>query len=72
MFDIDIEDCPHCGGTLKIIAAILDTVLDWTGFLQVNISKWPALTDYMGRVVERPTVIEAIRKEELIKWFERR
>ncbi len=21
-FDIDIEHCPHCGGTLKIIAAI--------------------------------------------------
>ena len=24
VFDIDIEQCPHCGGTLKIIAAILD------------------------------------------------
>ena len=24
VFDIDIERCPHCGGTLKIIAAILD------------------------------------------------
>ncbi|MGH8652492.1 MAG: transposase [Gammaproteobacteria bacterium] len=24
VFDIDIEHCPHCGGTLKIIAAILD------------------------------------------------
>ena len=22
VFDIDIEQCPHCGGTLKIIAAI--------------------------------------------------
>ena len=24
VFDIDIEHCPHCGGTLKIIAAILN------------------------------------------------
>jgi len=24
VFDIDIEDCLHCGGTLKIIAAILE------------------------------------------------
>ncbi len=24
VFDIDIERCPHCGGTLKIIAAILE------------------------------------------------
>ena len=22
MFDIDIEHCPHCGGQLKLIAAI--------------------------------------------------
>jgi hypothetical protein len=22
VFDIDIERCPHCGGTMKIIAAI--------------------------------------------------
>jgi hypothetical protein len=24
VFDIDIEKCPHCGGTLRIIAALLD------------------------------------------------
>ncbi|MDQ3565050.1 MAG: hypothetical protein M3436_13225 [Pseudomonadota bacterium] len=24
VFDIDIEHCPHCGGPLKIIAAIED------------------------------------------------
>ena len=24
VFDIDIEHCPHCGGRLKIIAAIED------------------------------------------------
>ena len=24
VFDIDIEKCPNCGGTLKIIAAIVD------------------------------------------------
>ena len=24
VFEIDIEHCPHCGGTLKLIAAIED------------------------------------------------
>jgi len=24
VFDIDIEHCPHCGGNMKIIAAILE------------------------------------------------
>ena len=25
VFDIDIEHCPHCGGTMKIVAAILES-----------------------------------------------
>ena len=25
VFDIDIEHCPHCSGTMKIIAAILES-----------------------------------------------
>jgi hypothetical protein len=25
VFDIDIEHCPHCGGDMKIIAAILES-----------------------------------------------
>jgi rRNA maturation endonuclease Nob1 len=24
VFDIDLEQCPHCGGRLKIIAAVED------------------------------------------------
>ena len=36
VFDIDIEHCPHCGGTMKIIAAILESnviakILDYLG-----------------------------------------
>jgi hypothetical protein len=25
VFEIDIEHCPHCGGALKIVAAILES-----------------------------------------------
>jgi len=25
VFDIDIEHCPHCNGTMKIIVAILES-----------------------------------------------
>jgi len=24
LFDLDLEHCPHCGGELKVIAAILE------------------------------------------------
>jgi hypothetical protein len=27
VFDIDIEHCPHCGGPLAIIAAIVDPIV---------------------------------------------
>ncbi len=27
VFDIDIEQCPHCGGPLTIIAAIVDPIV---------------------------------------------
>jgi hypothetical protein len=27
VFDIDLEHCPHCGGPLKIIAAIVDSTV---------------------------------------------
>jgi len=38
VFDIDIEHCSHCGGTLKIIAVILESgaitkILDHLGLL---------------------------------------
>jgi len=38
VFEIDIEQCPHCGGDIKIIAAILEfsaitKILDHLGYL---------------------------------------
>ena len=31
VFELDLEHCPHCGGDLKIIAAILEVVPDTNG-----------------------------------------
>ena len=47
VFDIDIEQCPHCGGTLKIIAAILESsaitkILDHLGLPVRALPRTPA------------------------------
>jgi glutathione S-transferase len=45
----------------------LYTVLSWTKFLQVDLGKWPALTEYVSRVAARPAVREALKAEGLLK-----
>lgn len=54
------------GDAFSIADAYLFTILGWTRLHKVDISKWPALTDYMARVAERPAVIEAMQKEGLL------
>lgn len=55
------------GDQFSIADAYLFTVLSWTGYLNVDISQWPAFKDYMGRINARPAVKEALRAEGLIK-----
>ena len=55
------------GNSFTIADAYLFTILGWTRFHKIDMSKWPTLTDYMVRVAERPAVIEAMRKEGLIR-----
>jgi glutathione S-transferase len=45
----------------------LFTVLNWTNKLKVDVSKWPNIKAYMGRVAERPKVQETMRAEGLLK-----
>lgn len=55
------------GDMFSIADAYLYTVLNWTGFLKVDMGKWPTLKDYMARINARPAVKEAMRAEGLIK-----
>ncbi|ABI59602.1 glutathione transferase GstA [Nitrosomonas eutropha] len=55
------------GNLFTIADAYLFTTLSWTKFHQVDMSKWPALTDYMTRIAARPAVIETMQKEGLIR-----
>ncbi len=55
------------GNTFTVADAYLFTVLNWTGQVGIDLSKWPVLTAYQSRIVQRPKVQQALREEGLIK-----
>jgi glutathione S-transferase len=54
-------------GEFSIADAYLFTVLNWTGRLQVDISKWPNVQAFKTRIAERNTVKKAMKAEGLGK-----
>ena len=53
------------GDAFNVADAYLFTVLSWSNVLGVDMSKWPTLTDYIGRIADRPAVKEAMKAEGL-------
>lgn len=52
-------------GTYSVADIYLFTILGWTGFLQMDLSKWPALVKFRERVGARPAVQAALKAEGL-------
>lgn len=46
--------------------AYLFTVLNWHGWLKVEMTKWPTLMGYMERVKSRPAVQKAMKNEGIL------
>ena len=55
------------GDKFSLADAYLFTILNWSNFLNVDMSKWPELKDYMARVAAHPAVKEAMKAEGLVK-----
>jgi glutathione S-transferase len=55
------------GKTFTVADAYLFTILGWANFFKLDMSKWPALTNYQARVAARPAVQDAMRAEGLVK-----
>ncbi|HVF62438.1 MAG TPA: glutathione transferase GstA [Casimicrobiaceae bacterium] len=47
--------------------AYLTTILSWAKFLKIDLSPWPAITQYLDRMAKRPSVVEARRMESAEK-----
>ena len=55
------------GDKFTVADAYLFTVLRWSSLQQIDLSRYPNITAYMGRVGERPKVKEALQAEGLLK-----
>ena len=53
------------GKTFTVADAYLYTVLRWSPRMNVDLSPWPALKDYMERIAARPAVKAALAEEGL-------
>jgi glutathione S-transferase len=54
------------GDTFTVADAYLFTVVNWTHFVKLDLSKWPVLVAYQARVAARPKVQEALKAEGLL------
>ena len=55
------------GERFTVADAYLFTVLNWSGRVKVDLSKWPAVQAFHQRIFERPTVQAALEAEGLLK-----
>ena len=55
------------GKQFTVADAYLYTILRWTGFVGMDLKRWPVLSAYESRVGSRPKVREALVAEGLIK-----
>jgi glutathione S-transferase len=55
------------GEHFTVADAYLFTVLSWSKLVNVDLSAWPAIGQYLERVGARPAVQEALRAEGLLK-----
>jgi len=55
------------GERFSVADAYLFTLLNWGQWTKVEVSRWPALQQFMNRVSTRPRVQEALQAEGLLK-----
>ena len=55
------------GDSFTVADGYLFTVVNWANFVKMDLSKWPKLGEFLGRVASRPKVQEALKAEGLIQ-----
>ncbi len=60
-----LVDREYLMGTYTVADAYLFTVLRWAPRLELDLTPWPVLKDYMARIAARPAVKAALKEEGL-------
>lgn len=55
------------GNKFTVADGYLFTVLNWNGWVGIDLAKWPVLAAFYARVAARPKVQEAMKAEGLVK-----
>lgn len=58
---------PYLAGDYSVADAYAFTIVNWSNFLALPLTKYPNLQAYMGRVSSRPAAQDALRAEGLLK-----
>lgn len=62
-----LEGKPYLlGNDFSVADGYLFTVLNWGGFVNVDMSRWPSITAYLERMRSRPGVRRALKEEGLL------
>lgn len=63
-----LEGQPYLmGPNFTVADAYLFTVLSWTAHVNIDLSPWPTLKEYLARVAGRPAVRQTLADEGLLK-----
>jgi glutathione S-transferase len=55
------------GETFTVADCYLFTVLNWSHWVKIDLSRWPSVNEYLKRVAARPAVQDALKAEGLLK-----
>jgi glutathione S-transferase len=65
--DKQLAEREYLMGHFTVADAYLFTVVNWSGFVGIDLAKYPNLAAYQKRVAARPKVREAMKAEGLLK-----
>jgi glutathione S-transferase len=63
-----LQNKPYLMGDQYSVAdAYLFTILNWSGMVGFDLSRWPVAQQYAARIAQRPKVVETLQAEGLLK-----